>query len=52
MVAAERQLQTMSTQELTPNQAVNLAPFGRWTLRDEAAQRRLRNRRSVAYRGA
>jgi hypothetical protein len=23
------------------NPAVNLAPFGRWTLRDEAAQRRL-----------
>jgi len=39
VVAAERQLQTMSTQELTPNQAVNLAPFGRWTLRDKAAPR-------------
>lgn len=25
----------------TPNMALNLAPFGRWTLRDEAAQRRL-----------
>ena len=24
-----------------PNPPVNLAPFGRWTLRDEAAQRRL-----------
>ena len=24
-----------------PNPSVNLAPFGRWTLRDEAAQRRL-----------
>ena len=23
------------------NPALNLAPFGRWTLRDEAAQRRL-----------
>ena len=23
------------------NQALNLAPFGRWTLRNEAAQRRL-----------
>jgi hypothetical protein len=25
----------------TPNPALNLAPFGRWTLRDKAAQRRL-----------
>lgn len=25
----------------TPNLALNLAPFGRWTLRDKAAQRRL-----------
>jgi hypothetical protein len=25
----------------TPNMALNLAPFGRWTLRDKAAQRRL-----------
>jgi hypothetical protein len=25
---------------LPPNPAVDLAPFGRWTLRDEAAQRR------------
>jgi len=24
-----------------PNMAVDLAPFGRWTLRDKAAQRRL-----------
>ena len=24
-----------------PNPALNLAPFGRWTLRDKAAQRRL-----------
>ena len=24
-----------------PNLALNLAPFGRWTLRDKAAQRRL-----------
>jgi hypothetical protein len=24
-----------------PNPALNLAPFGRWTLRDTAAQRRL-----------
>ena len=27
--------------ELKPNMALNLAPFGRWTLRDRAAQRRL-----------
>jgi hypothetical protein len=26
---------------LGPNLALNLAPFGRWTLRDKAAQRRL-----------
>jgi len=26
---------------MTPNMALNLAPFGRWTLRDKAAQRRL-----------
>ncbi len=26
---------------IPPNPALNLAPFGRWTLRDEAAQRRL-----------
>jgi len=25
----------------SPNPALNLAPFGRWTLRDKAAQRRL-----------
>lgn len=24
-----------------PNPVLNLAPFGRWTLRDKAAQRRL-----------
>ncbi len=24
-----------------PTMALNLAPFGRWTLRDKAAQRRL-----------
>ena len=24
-----------------PNPALNLAPFGRWTLRDKTAQRRL-----------
>ncbi|MDO8933228.1 MAG: hypothetical protein Q7U97_12600, partial [Rhodocyclaceae bacterium] len=28
----------------SPNPAVNLAPFGRWTLRDNAAQRRLPQR--------
>jgi len=26
---------------LKPNMALNPAPFGRWTLRDNAAQRRL-----------
>lgn len=26
---------------VAPNMALNLAPFSRWTLRDEAAQRRL-----------
>lgn len=25
---------------LKPNMALDLAPFGRWTLRDKAAQRR------------
>ena len=29
------------SQSPQPNPALNLAPFGRWTLRDEAAQRRL-----------
>ena len=27
--------------KVMPNMALNLAPFGRWTLRDKAAQRRL-----------
>ena len=27
--------------DLLANPALNLAPFGRWTLRDKAAQRRL-----------
>jgi len=26
---------------MVSNMALNLAPFGRWTLRDKAAQRRL-----------
>ncbi len=26
---------------MSSNPALNLAPFGRWTLRDKAAQRRL-----------
>jgi len=26
---------------MNPNMALNHAPFGRWTLRDKAAQRRL-----------
>ena len=31
----------MSSSGPIPNPALNLAPFGRWTLRDKAAQRRL-----------
>jgi hypothetical protein len=27
-----------------PNMALNLAPFGRWTLRDKATQRRVAQR--------
>ena len=30
-----------ATSKLKANPALNLAPFGRWTLRDKAAQRRL-----------
>jgi hypothetical protein len=33
-----------------PNLALNLAPFGRWTLRDKAAQRRLALRVRRAWR--
>ena len=32
---------TYALQRSVPNPAVDLAPFGRWTLRDKAAQRRL-----------
>jgi len=32
---------SMPMQTPSPNPALNLAPFGRWTLRDKAAQRRL-----------
>ncbi len=31
------------------NPPVNLAPFGRWTLRDKAAQRRLPSRSASQY---
>ena len=31
----------MRVRRPAPNTTLNLAPFGRWTLRDEAAQRRL-----------
>jgi len=31
---------SFASYRLCPNPAVDLAPFGRWTLRDEAAQRR------------
>ena len=34
-------LTVSSPRAAMPNTALNLAPFGRWTLRDEAAQRRL-----------
>ena len=38
---------------MTPNPTLNLAPFGRWTLRDKAAQRRLASRyASMEYRNA
>ena len=36
----ERSSKVMAATPL-PNMALNLAPFGRWTLRDKAAQRRL-----------
>ena len=32
---------SMGWRSLEANSALNLAPFGRWTLRDKAAQRRL-----------
>jgi hypothetical protein len=32
--------------------ALNLAPFGRWTLRDKAAQRRLALRYAAFHEGA
>jgi hypothetical protein len=35
------QLHMALLERSTPNMALNLAPFGRWTLRDKAAQRRL-----------
>jgi len=31
----------MSASKVLSNPVLNLAPFGRWTLRDKAAQRRL-----------
>jgi hypothetical protein len=39
--ALSRILGALCVQPSRPNPPVNLAPFGRWTLRDEAAQRRL-----------
>ena len=33
-----------SLSSMKPNWALNLAPFGRWTLRDKTAQRRLAQR--------
>ena len=32
-----------------PNLSLNLAPFGRWTLRDKAAQRRLALRYASSF---
>jgi hypothetical protein len=39
--AASQTLCLSMAPELRLNMALNLAPFGRWTLRDNAAQRRL-----------
>jgi hypothetical protein len=39
--ALSRIFGALCVQPSRPNPPVNLAPFGRWTLRDEAAQRRL-----------
>jgi len=36
----------------TPNPALDLAPFGRWTLRDKAAQRRSALRWALTGEGA
>jgi hypothetical protein len=36
----------------THNLAIDLAPFGRWTLRDEAAQRRLSPRYAATCKEA
>jgi len=33
--------QALPSLALAPNMALNLAPFGRWTLRHKAAQRQL-----------
>ena len=40
----------MRVRRPAPNTTLNLAPFGRWTLRDEAAQRRLAPRYPDAMR--
>ncbi len=40
-----------SMKQPSPNMALNLAPFGRWTLRDKAAQRRLALRYAVKTDG-
>jgi hypothetical protein len=39
--SAALQSESTGLAQQVPNPALNLAPFGRWTLRDEAAQRRL-----------
>jgi hypothetical protein len=37
--------------KMLPNMALNLAPFGRWTLRDKAAQRRLALLQGLPFEG-
>jgi hypothetical protein len=44
-----RSLRQPSVLENRSNPALNLAPFGRWTLRDKAAQRRLALRWAKAH---
>ena len=41
--------ESMSVPKPSPNMALNLAPFGRWTLRDKAAPSRLALRWASAF---
>ena len=41
MIALQRKNNALVLQAYTPNPALNLALFSRWTLREKAAQRRL-----------